>query len=331
VVRTTRALAAAAAAALAATALLAACGSSGGSSAAASGGTVDLSKVTLRVADQVNGTKSRLQASGALKDVPYKIEWSQFAAASPQLQAVRAGAADVAYSGDAPTLNAIGAGAGLKIVQAIRATNLSNLAIIVPKGSPIKTVADLKGRTVSPTTKGSIGHYLLLGALKQAGVDPKDVKISFLAPSAASAAFSSGQLDAWVTWDPYLALTQAKGARVLITAQNISKGLGFLDASTKALDDPAKKAAIADLARRDAQSFVWEKSNPTAFAQMYSTLTKLPMSVATTVSNRSAYQAVPLDQTVISDLQEEADVYAAAGVIPKKLDVAPAFVSLTAG
>ncbi|MGF7233855.1 MAG: ABC transporter substrate-binding protein [Frankia sp.] len=325
---------ASAVAALAATTLLAACGSSSGSAstATASNGRIDLSKVTVRVADQVSGTRSRLEASGALKGVPYKIEWSQFAAASPQLQAVRANAADLAFAGDAPTLNAIGAGAGIKIVQAVRGESAANLALLVPKNSPIKTVADLKGKTVSPTTKGSIGHYLLLGALKQAGVNPKDVTISFLAPSAASAAFTSGSIDAWATWDPFVALAEAKGARVLLTGQNISKGLGFVDASSKALNDPAKKAAIADFLSRNAQSFAWEQKNPTGFAQLYSTLTKLPLSVATVVAQRGVYQQVPINQTVIADLQEEADVYTAAGVIPKKLDVATAFVpSLTTG
>jgi sulfonate transport system substrate-binding protein len=324
-----RLLAIAAVAVLAAIPVLAACGSSSGSSASATtaDGTPDLSKVTLRVADQVRGTESRVEASGVLKGAPYKVEWSQFAAAAPQLQALRAGAADVASAGDAPTLNALGAGAEIKVVGAVRAEDLSGLALLVPKDSPIKTLADLRGKRISPTTKGSIGHYLLLGALAKAGLTTKDVKISFLTPSAASAAFSSGQLDAWSVWDPYTALAESKGARPLITSQGISQGLGLVDASTKALADPAKRAAIADFVRRFGRSFDWASAHPTDFAKLYSSLTKLPLDAATTVANRSHYRLVPIDDMVVSSLQEEAGVYFTAGVIPKRLDVSSALVT----
>lgn len=325
-----RGFAAVAVAAVVSVPLLAACGSSSGSSSAGAASTsgssaVNLSKVTLRVADQVKGTESRLEASGVLANLPYKIEWSQFAAAAPQLQAVRAGAADVGFAGDAPTLNAIGTGSDIKIVGAVRAVNDSGLALLVPKNSPVKTIADLKGKTVSPTTKGSIGHYLLLGALQKGGLTAQDVKVSYLPPSAASAAFSSGQLAAWAVWDPYTALAEAQGARVLATGDGISKGLGFLDASSKALADPGKRAAIADFIQRVAKSWTWAAANPAPFAQLYANLTKLPLPVATTVAKRAIYQSAPLDATVISDLQQEADVYTAAGVIPTKLDVSSAF------
>jgi sulfonate transport system substrate-binding protein len=326
-----RSFAAVAIAAVVAGPLLAACGSSSGSSTSAGPATaagssaVNLSKVTLRVADQVKGTESRLEASGVLANLPYKIEWSEFAAAAPQLQAVRAGAADIGFAGDAPTLNAIGTGSDIKIVGAVRAVNDSGLALLVPKNSPVKTIADLKGKTVSPTTKGSIGHYLLLGALQKGGLTAKDVKVSYLPPAAASAAFSSGQLAAWAVWDPYTALAEAQGARVLATGTGISKGLGFLDASSKSLADAARRAAIADFIQRVAKSWTWANTNPVPFAQLYANLTKLPLPVATAVAKRSIYTSVPLDATVISDLQQEADVYTAAGVIPKKLDVSSAF------
>ncbi|WP_235498264.1 ABC transporter substrate-binding protein [Frankia sp. R43] len=164
-----------------------ACGSDSDDAPAATTATgrPDLSGVTLRVADQVGQLKALLEASGVLADVPYKIEWSDFSAAAPLLQALRAGAADIGQAGDAPILNALGAGAPLKVVGAAR-TSPKGVAILVPKDSPIRTVADLRGKTVSPSTEGSIGHYLLLGALKEAGLTPDDLTISFLAPPARS-------------------------------------------------------------------------------------------------------------------------------------------------
>ncbi|WP_261559092.1 ABC transporter substrate-binding protein [Frankia tisae] len=289
----------------------------------------DLSHVTLRVADQVGQLKALLGASGVLKDVPYKIEWSDFSAAAPLLQALRAGAADIGQAGDAPILNALGGGAPLKIVGATRAS-ARGVAVLVPKDSPIRTVADLRGRTVSPTTEGSIGHYLLLGALKEAGLTPDDLKISFLAPPAASAAFDARRIDAWVTWDPYVALAERKGARVVRDGEGINSGLGFVVATKDAVGDAATRAAIADFLTRQRNAFTWSTQHQDEFAKIFASLTKLPEPVALDVVRRRQWSAPPIDDGIIGQFQKSADVYASAGVIEKKLDVTPFFVrSLT--
>ncbi len=320
------------AAALATVFVIAACGGGSGSAspkAAATNAKIDLSGVTLHVADQVGQSKAIFEAAGVLKDTPYKIEWSDFSAAAPLLQALRANAADIGPAGDAPTLNAIGAGAPLKIVSVTR-TSAKAVAVLVPKDSPIHTVADLKGKTVSPTTKGSVGHYLLLGALKEAGLTPNDVNISFLAPQAASAAFDSRQIDAWVTWDPYVALAEQKGARIIRDGVGISSGLGFTVASEQAAGDATKRAAIADFLTRQTKAFDWSNTNRADFAKLFASLTKLPEPVATAVANRRTVESPPIDDTIIKTLQVTADVYTEAGVIDHKLDVAPFFVrSLT--
>ena len=51
--------------------------------------------ITLRVGDQKGGNRSLLEISGYAKDLPYKIEWSEFPAAAPILEALNAGALDV--------------------------------------------------------------------------------------------------------------------------------------------------------------------------------------------------------------------------------------------
>lgn len=317
--------------ALVAVLAFAACGSDGDDAPAATtaDGRPDLSGVTLQVADQVGQLKALLEASGTLKDVPYKIEWSDFSAAAPLLQALRAGAADIGQAGDAPILNALGAGAPLKIVGATRAS-AKGVAVLVPKDSPIRTIADLRGRTVSPTTEGSIGHYLLLGALKEAGLTPGDLTISFLAPPAASAAFDARQIDAWVTWDPYVALAERKGARIVRDGEGINSGLGFVVATEDAVENPGTRAAIADFLTRQRNAFTWATQNQDEFAKLFASLTKLPEPVALDVIKRRQWSAPPIDDDIIGKFQEAADVYAGAGVLEKKLDVKPFFVrSLT--
>ncbi len=86
-----------------------------------------------------------MEAAGVLKDVPYKVDWKEFAAAAPLLEALNAGAIDTGIVGDAPFTFAKAAGLKAKTIAAVR-QNPQGLAILVRKGSPIKTVEDLEGR-----------------------------------------------------------------------------------------------------------------------------------------------------------------------------------------
>jgi len=236
----------------AATLALTACGSGG----SAADGPVDLSSVTLRIGDQAGIQQALVEASGALQGAPYKVEWAQFPAAAPVLEALRGDAVDLGVAGDAPTLTALSSTDDIKIVAATRVPRQYGLSVIVPKDSPIQSVADLKGKTVSPTTQGSVGHYLLLQALKEAGLSADDVTISFLQPVDAAAAMSSGAIDAWSTWDPYTAVAeQDQGARVLRGSDGLAPGLTFLDANTTAL--AASAPALQELRGWLTDRFNW--------------------------------------------------------------------------
>jgi sulfonate transport system substrate-binding protein len=166
---------------LTAAALLAGCGAGGGGDGPA----------PLKVGSQRGGTKAILIASGALEGAPYKIEWSEFAAAQPLLEAVAAGAVDLGEAGDAPFLFAYAGGSSIKAVQAGKSGG-SATALLVRKDAPIRSVADLRGKKIA-TGRGSIGHYLLLRLLEEAELKPTDVQIVFLSPGDAKAAFSSGR------------------------------------------------------------------------------------------------------------------------------------------
>ena len=129
----------------------------------------------LRVANQKSTIKALLEASGETKNVPYQIQWSEFPSASPLGEALNAGAVDIGALGDAPYVFALGAGAALKVVSIIHAEGRNTTALVVPKDSPIKTAADLKGKKIV-TGRGSIGHYLAIRALASAGLTTKDVQ-----------------------------------------------------------------------------------------------------------------------------------------------------------
>lgn len=296
--------------------LAAGCGNGGGG---ASGGGAQV----LKVASQRGATRAVVEASGALQGAPYKVEWSEFAAASPLLEALSAGAVDVGGVGDAPFVFAYAAGAPIKAVAAFQSgANGSATAVVVPKGSTIRTPADLKGRKVA-TIKGSIGHYLLLRLLQKAGVPENQVQAVFLEPGASRAALSSGSVDAWATWSPYIGMVTLSGeGRILADANGLLTGVGFFAASDKAI---ARKAPlIDDFLKRVATANQWAHAHPEDYAKALAKDTGLPLDVARDAAKRYGGQRVPLDPALIRQEDETLESFRRAGVIqnPPKIDQA---------
>lgn len=276
----------------------------------------------LRVGDQQLQARGVLEASGQLKDVPYKVEWFNFPAAQPLGEALNAGAVDLGGLGDAPTIFAYAAGAKVRVIAATRSTP-TDLAILVPADSPLKTPADLKGKRLA-TTRGSIGHFLAVSSLERAGIALTDVSFSFLQPADAKAALAAGSVDAWATWDPYVAFAEMKnGDRSIGNAVGLSSGLSFELATTDALQK--KHAQIADFVKRLAAAQRWALAHPDAVAAIQSRVSGLPVDVLKVVYQRGAIHPVPIDDRVIADQQKTADLYVRAGVIKSHLDVAPSF------
>src|ERR1700680_4303419 len=87
-------------------------------------------QTTLRVGDQKGNSQAVMEAAGVLKDVPYRIEWKEFPAAAPLLEARGAGAIETGVVGDAPFTFAAAANVPIKAIGAVRQTQ-EGLAILV--------------------------------------------------------------------------------------------------------------------------------------------------------------------------------------------------------
>jgi sulfonate transport system substrate-binding protein len=276
----------------------------------------------LKVGDQSLQTRGILEASGQLKDLPYKIEWFNFPAAQPLGEALNAGAVDVGGLGDAPLVFALAAGARVRAVAATRSNPL-DLAIVVGQHSPLNDVAGLKGKRLA-TTRGSIGHYLALAALKKSSVSASDVTFVFLAPADAKAALASGSVDAWSVWDPYTALGESRDHdRIIANGVGLSEGLSYQVATEAAI--AGKRAQLADFLRRVAIGQRWALSHPDEVAAMQSRVTGLPTDVLKTVYQRGQVHPVAIDDSVVAAQQRTADTYQAASVIRTHLDVRASF------
>ncbi|MDO9428637.1 MAG: ABC transporter substrate-binding protein [Methylobacterium sp.] len=268
----------------------------------------------LRVGDQRGNARALMEAAGVLDGLPYRLVWSEFPAAAPLLEALNAGAIDAGGVGDAPFTFAAAAGVPLKAFLAFR-NRQDGLAILVAKESPVRTVADLKGKRIA-TNRGSIGHQVVLAALEEAGLPADSVILSFLPPADAKIALASGSVDAWATWEPYTSTAELAGlARAVRDGNGITPGLSFAVASDAALKE--KRALLADFGERLARARAWALVDPAPYAAAWSKLIGLPEAVPLRWFGRAQYRTVPIDETVIADEQANIDLYVRAGLIPK--------------
>ena len=281
-----------------------------------------IAETVLKVGDQQLQTRGILEASGQLKDVPYKIEWFNFPAAQPLGEALNAGAIDIGGLGDAPLIFAYAAGARVRAVAATRSQPI-DLAILVPAGSSIKSAADLKGKRIA-TTRGSIGHFLAIATLERAGIKLSDVTLAFMQPADAKSALESGNVDAWSTWDPYVALGELRdNNRSVANGVGLSSGLSFQAATDESIK--TKRVQIDDFLRRVAAGQQWALSHPDEVATIQSRVTHLPADVLKVVYQRAQLKPITIDSGVIAEQQRTADLYVRAGVIKTTLDVTPSF------
>jgi ABC-type nitrate/sulfonate/bicarbonate transport system substrate-binding protein len=158
----------------------------------------------LRIGYQKYGTLVLLKARGSLEKrlapLHVEVKWTEFPAGPQLLEGLNVGSIDFGTVGEAPPIFAQAAGADLVYVGNEPEASTAE-AIVVPKDSPIKTVAELKGKKVA-LNKGSNVHYLLVKLLEKAGVKYSDIDTIFLTPADGRAAFERGSVDAWVIWEP---------------------------------------------------------------------------------------------------------------------------------
>lgn len=276
-------------------------------------------QVTLRVGDQKGNSQAVMQAAGVLNDVPYKIEWKEFAAAAPLLEALGAGAIETGLVGDAPFTLAAAAHVPVKAIAAIR-QNHEGLAILVPENSPIKSFDELRGKTIA-TGRGSIGHQLVLAALESKGWTTNDIKLVFLAPSDAKVAYSQGSVDAWSTWEPYVSQEEVLfKSRRIINGDGLTPGLSFQVATPAAIKE--KREALEDFTRRLTAARAWSLDHVEGYAETWGRLMNIPPAVPLNWLKRAKIRVAPIDDGVVVDEQKTIDLYIRTGLIKQPLDAA---------
>ncbi|MBB3637334.1 sulfonate ABC transporter substrate-binding protein [Variovorax atrisoli] len=287
-------------------------------------------KGELRIGYQKSASLFVLQkAQGTLEKklapLGFGVKWVEFPAGPQLLEGLNVGAVDVGYVGEAPPIFAQAAGAKFVYFGYDPAAPRAE-AILVTKDSPIKSVADLKGRKVA-LNKGSNVHYLLVKQLEKNGLKLSDIQPVYLAPADGRAAFESRNVDAWVIWDPFQAAAEkATGARVLAdgtpeVVNNYQYYLGergFVKNNPKVID-----ALFAD----SVEQGIWLKKNLRQAAELIAPLQGLPVDVVELALRRYEFNVKPITPAVAADQQRIADTFFALKLIPKPIKVSEAVVT----
>ncbi|XLZ73093.1 sulfonate ABC transporter substrate-binding protein [Massilia sp. SR12] len=297
------------------------------SAALAQGQSQGQERQLLRIGYQKYGTLTLLKGRGTLeKRLAAKgvdVKWTEFPAGPVLLEGLNVGSIDFGTVGEAPPIFAQAAGANLVYVGNEPPSPASE-AIVVPKQSTLRSVAELKGKKVA-LNKGSNVHYLLVKALEKAGLKYSDVQTIFLPPADARAAFERGSVDAWVIWDPFLAAAEKQlGARVLADGKGlVSNHQFYLAARSYAQKNPEIVAILLDeLAKVDA----WGAANPKDVASVLSAQTGLDAAIVELAATRYAYGVQPVSPQVIQEQQKVADAFATLKLIPKPIVVREALL-----
>ena len=276
----------------------------------------------LRIGYQKYGTLVLLKARGSLekKLAPMHVEvkWTEFPAGPQLLEGLNVGSIDFGIAGEAPPIFAQAAGADLVYVGNEPQASAGE-AIVVPKDSPIKTVAELKGKKVA-LNKGSNVHFLLVKLLEKAGVNYKDIDTIFLTPADARAAFERGSVDAWVIWEPFLAAAQRQtGARILADGNGVVSNHQFFLASRSYASKRADVVAIVlqELAAVDQ----WAKANQKEAAIALEPQMGLDRGTLELALSRNGFGVTPVSDAVLAEQQRIADTFYDLKLIPKHINV----------
>lgn len=268
---------------------------------------------TLVTVLKTNGTLERdLAARGV------KVTWHEFASGLPLLEALNVGAIDLSADvADTVPIFALAAGAQLTYI-AQEAPSPSAQAILVKADSPIRTVADLKGKRVG-FAKAAGAHYLLLAALNKHGLSLKDVQPAYVAPADGRAAFERGSIDAWVIWDPFLSAVERQSAtRVLADGRNLADYQRYYLAATKFV--ALRPDVVKDVVDALQCTGKWVKQSPQQAAALLAPVWGLDAATIEQANSHRSYEVRAVVPAHLGEQQKIADAFLAEGLLPKKVN-----------
>ncbi|MGL4821000.1 MAG: aliphatic sulfonate ABC transporter substrate-binding protein [Bacilli bacterium] len=247
-----------------------------------------------------------------------KVVWTEFASGPPHFEALASGRLDFGEVGGTPVIGGQAAGIEFKALAVTNDGKKGN-SIVLPKGSPIKELKDLKGKKIG-VAKGSSAYNFLYMALDRAGLTDKDVEIIQLQPDEARAAFDGGSIDAWSIWEPFTtsAVFQSD-ARILVSGEDLDIFTpGFLIARTKFTEEHSDLTVLFLKTYEEVRStFV---ANSDQVAEELSKSQNIDVEIIKEVYRKVTPILSPVTEEFQKAHQAQADFLYSVGGIDKKLD-----------
>ncbi|MBJ7221516.1 MULTISPECIES: aliphatic sulfonate ABC transporter substrate-binding protein [unclassified Brenneria] len=279
---------------------------------------------TLRIGYQKSSTLlTILKLQGALEktlnEQGVKVTWHEFSSGLPLLEALNLGNVDISADvADTVPVFAQAAGAKLTYV-ALETPSPAAQAILVPDHSPLNSLAELKGKRIA-VTKAAGSHFLLIAALAKANLSFKDITPAYLTPADGRAALENGNVDAWVTWEPFVssAIVQQK-ARVLADGEGLaSYQRYYLAATNYARQHPEILNIIFQQLEKTGQ---WVKANPDqAAALLGPQWGNLDSDTVKLANANRTYQVRPVTPQSLGEQQHIADAFFNEGLLPERIN-----------
>ncbi|UWU78707.1 sulfonate ABC transporter substrate-binding protein [Bradyrhizobium huanghuaihaiense] len=273
----------------------------------------------IRIGYQKNGVLVITRQQAALEKhfaaQGIEVKWVEFSSGPPMMEAMNVGSVDYGAVGDSPPVFAQAAGAAIVYAAGQPITN--GQGILVPKDSPIRSIAELKGRRVG-FTKGSSAHNIVVQTLEKAGLTYADITPVYLTPPDAGPAFANGSIEAWAIWDPYFAIGETKqNGRILINAREVTKANSFYIANRDfAKNHGAILQQIVDVTTATAK---WAELHRDDVAKSLAAVTGIPLDIQTIAANRSSFVVGPVTDDIVATQQGVADRFYKLGLIPKPI------------
>jgi sulfonate transport system substrate-binding protein len=275
----------------------------------------------IRVGYQKNGVlviaRQRAALENHFKPQGIEVKWVEFSSGPPMMEAMNVGSIDYGAVGDSPPVFAQAAGAA--IVYAAGQPTTNGQGILVPQNSPIRSIAELRGKRIG-FTKGSSAHNIVVQTLEKAGLGYGDITPVYLTPPDAGPAFANGGIDAWAIWDPYFAIGETKqNGRILVNAQEITKTNSFYIANR----DFAKNHApvLQQIIDVTTSTAAWAETHRDEVAKSLSAVTGIPLDIQAIAANRSQFRVGPITDDIIATQQGVADRFFKLGLIPKQIAI----------
>ncbi|ASD23466.1 ABC transporter substrate-binding protein [Cryobacterium sp. LW097] len=213
----------------------------------------------------------------ALADQEITVNWVQSAGSNKANEALRANAIDVGSTAGSAALLHRSNGSPIQVIDIYSQPEWA--ALVVPDGSEITSVADLKGKQIA-ATQGTDPYFFLLQALEEAGLGLDDVTVQNLQHADGWAALQNGSVEAWAGLDPIMAGAEAAGAELIYRNVDFNS-YGFLNATEAFITEkPDVAQTVVDVYEH---ARAWALANEEETAQILADVAGLDLAVATKV------------------------------------------------